>query len=306
MEENTTVQTDTEELAAETLAAFDEGWEDKDEPEIYDDGQDAGEDESEEPETESESEEAEADADQQEAEGDEGGDADEGTEGEEQGDEGSPDPGESFLLKHLGEEKSVSKDEVIALAQKGMDYDRIREKWDGVKDDITKLRMYESFLAELAEARGGDIESLIDETRTRTLLARAEARGEELSPAEAAAQAVKKRTDFVPVGTMTPEEQRQEKSQRETERFLAAYPKVQATDIPKEVWDAVNENGGDLLGAYRDWENAKLKADIKALKKELGAEKQQKENKARSTGSMKSAGSSARRDAFDEGWDAAY
>ena len=42
------------------------------------------------------------------------------------------------------------------------------------------------------------------------------------------------------------------------------------------------------------------------LKKELGAEKQQKENKARSTGSMKSAGSSARRDAFDEGWDAAY
>lgn len=306
MDEETTVQTETEDLAAETLAAFDEGWEDSDEPVVPDDGQDTEEPEEEEPDTDSESEDTEADADQQEADGDEGGDADEETEDEEPGEEEQPDQGDAFILKHLGEEKSVSKDEVIALAQKGMDYDRIREKWDGVKDDITKLRMYEGFLAELAESRGGDIESLIDETRTRTLLARAEARGEELSPAEAAAMAVKKRTDFVPVNTMTPEEQRQEKSQRETERFLAAYPKVKATDIPAEVWEAVNANGGDLLGAYREWENHKLKEDIKSLKKELGETKQQKKNKARSTGSMKSTGSSAGRSAFDEGWDAAY
>jgi len=304
MDEETTVQNETEELAAETLAAFDEGWEDSDEPVVPDDGQDIEETEYEEPETESEGEETEADADQQEAEGNEGGDA-EAEESEGSGDKGSSDQGE-FVLKHLGEQKAVSRDEVVALAQKGMDYDRIREKWDGVKDDIARLRMYESFLAELAEGRGGDIDSLIDETRIRTLMARAEAEGEELSPAAAAAIAVKMRTDYVPNGGTSPEEAKQERSQRETARFLEAYPDVQATDIPKEVWEAVNENGGDLLGAYRDWENRKLKEDIKALKKELGAEQQQKKNKARSTGSTKTTGSSSRRDAFDEGWDAAY
>ena len=305
MENETTVQNETEELAAETLAAFDEGWDDKDEPVAYDDGQGEGEDLGDEPDTESESEETEADADQQEADGNEGGDADEGTEGESKGDEGSSDQGESFTLKHLGEEKSVSRDEVVALAQKGLDYDRIREKWDGVKDDIQKLRMYEGFLAELAEARGGDIESLIDETRTRTLIARAEARGEELTPAAAAAQAVKMRTDFAPAPA-DPEEARQEKSQREITRFLEAYPTVKAEDIPKEVWEDVNKNDGDLLGAYQRYENKKLKDEIKALKKDLDDVKQQKKNKARSTGSSKSVGSSAGRDAFDEGWDAEY
>jgi len=304
MDENTTVLTDQEDMSAETLAAFNEGWDNFDEPMDFGDGQPSGDEELEEPETEEESEGTEADADQQEADGNEGGEADEGSEGESKGDEGSSDQGESFILKHLGEEKSVGRDEVVQLAQKGMDYDRIREKWDGIKDDVQRLRMYEGFLAELAEARGGDIESLIDETRTRTLLARAEAKGEELTPAAAAAQAVKMRTDFMPGTTgADPEAARQEKGRQETERFLKAYPDVQATDIPKEVWEAVNENGGDLLGAYRDFENKKMKEDIKKLQKELDDVKQQKKNKARSTGSTKSAGSSAGRDAFDEGWD---
>ena len=314
MEENTTVQNESEEMSAETLAAFDEGWEDKDEPAIPDDGQEDGEDESEEPDTDEGSEETEADADQQEADGNEGGETDEASEGKEQGNEGEPNQAESFVLKHLGEEKSVSRDEVVQLAQKGMDYDRIREKWDGVKDDVARLRMYEAFLGELAEARGGDkehiveaINDLIDETRIRTMLAAAEADGKELSPAAAAQQAVRKRTEFAPaVPAVDPEEARQEKSQMEVKRLLDEYPDVQATDIPKEVWDDMNRHDGDLLGAYQRFENRKLKEELKALKKDLEAEKQQKKNKARSTGSTKSVGSSAGRDAFDEGWDSVY
>ena len=38
-----------------------------------------------------------------------------------------PEP-ESFNLKHLGDEVSVTREEVIALAQKGRDYDRIRKR----------------------------------------------------------------------------------------------------------------------------------------------------------------------------------
>ena len=44
------------------------------------------------------------------------------------------------LPKDLGEfeEKTVSRDEVVSLAQKGLDYDRIRERWDAVKDDVPR------------------------------------------------------------------------------------------------------------------------------------------------------------------------
>ena len=41
--------------------------------------------------------------------------------------EPTPEP-ETFTLKHLGEERTVGRDEVIALAQQGMDYARIRDK----------------------------------------------------------------------------------------------------------------------------------------------------------------------------------
>ena len=38
-----------------------------------------------------------------------------------------PEP-ERYSIKHLGEEREVTREEVIALAQKGCDYDRIRER----------------------------------------------------------------------------------------------------------------------------------------------------------------------------------
>ena len=314
MDEQTTVQTEAEELSAETSAAFDEGWEDKDEPVVPDDGQDTEVDETDEPETDEESEETEADADQQEADGNEGGEADASSEGEGKGDEGSSDQGESFILKHLGEERSVGRDEVVTLAQKGLDYDRIREKWDGVKDDVQRLRMYEDFLGELAKARGGngdivdEINALIDETRITTMLVQAEADGAELSPAAAAARAVKQRTDFMPVNApaQDTEEARQERVKQDILRFREGYPDIKMEEIPQEVWDAVDKNGGDLLGCYQRYENKQLKEELKNLKKELEGTNQQKKNKARSTGSTKSVGSSSGRDAFAEGWDAGY
>ena len=307
MDEETTVQTDVEE-ASETSSAFDEGWDEVEDVVSVSDGSRDYDVDSEDSDTAEESEEAEADADQQEADDDEGGESAEETKAE--GDKGTPYP--DVTIKYLSNEEVISGKDVVEYVQKGRDYDRIRERWDGVANDIDRLRMYESFLGKLAQARGGtgnavkDIEALIDETNTRTLIAEAEARGEDLSPAAAAAMAVRMRTDFVPSANGNSEEARQEKSQRETARFLKEYKDVRAEDIPKEVWDDVNDKdgaNGDLLMAYRGYENRKLKEELKALKKDLEDAKQQKKNKARSTGSPKSVGSAATIDPFDAGWD---
>ena len=316
MEDNTTVQPEVEE-AVETSDAFFDGWDEVDDVAVADDGQSSDVDDSEDPDNTEESEEEDADADQQEADDAEGGDADAETKGESEGDKGTPDQDE-FVLKHLGEERKVSRDEVVQLAQKGLDYDRIRERWDGVKNDIPKLRSYEKFLAELATSRGGNIEALMDETMTQILVNRAKAKGEELSASAAAAQAVRMRMENGNTRGYDDEATEPGVSGTEGEaggkpdanemvnRFLAEYPTVRAESIPKEVWDEVNRNGGDLLQAYRGYENKKLAEENKRLQKELESAKQQQKNKARSTGSTKSVGSAATIDPFESGWDEAF
>lgn len=305
-QEETTVlneQTENAGTPDDLEAAFDLGFDD-DGPIIGEAEQPAEE----EPETQ-ESEGEEADADQQEAEEPEGEEADSLPESESQGEEGSePDRAETFTLRHLGEDREVQRDEVIALAQKGMDYDRIREKWDGVKDSIQMYQMEHAFLKELADARGGDIESLIDETRTRTLLAKAEAEGKTLDPSTAAAQAVRMRLSHAPAQSQTQPAQDAGEDQAKTnemiDRFISVYGStVKAEDIPKEVWEEAAKTQ-DLVGAYRGFENRKLKEELKTLKKDLEAAKQQQKNKQRSTGSTKSVGLSRTKDPFEEGWDA--
>ena len=170
---------------------------------------------------------------------------------------------------------------------------------------MPKLRMYEGFLQELADARGGDIESLIDETRTRSLLAQAKAEGKTLDASAAAAKAVQAR-----IRAMAPAEAQKQadteeaaalRKQAAVDRFRNLYGEVPATDIPKEVWDEAEELE-DLVIPYQRWQNRKLEEDNKRLQKELEQAKQQQKNKESSMGSSKSAGAPASRDPMDDGW----
>ena len=307
MDNENTVQTEQAE-DLETSGAFDEGWDEGWNEGFPADGQEPEETSETDQETEEESDGEEAEADQQNADEPEGEQTTDGAESEEtaEGKEGSSDQSDSYELKYFGETRTVNRDEVIKLAQQGMDYPRIREKWDGIKDDIPKLRMYEGFLKELAESRGGDIESLIDEARTRSLMAKAKAEGKELTASAAAAQAVQAR-----MKAMEPEEAKQAKAREEeqmarrrasVDRFMKVYPDVKGEQIPKEVWDDA-EAMGDLTAAYIKYNSGKIKEENERLKKELEQAKQQKKNRERSMGSSKSVGAAAARDAMDDGWD---
>lgn len=320
MDNENTVLTDAAETT-ETSMAFDDGWADEGEVGYLSDGNDTdGDAEEDSLGTGSESEETEADADQQDAEGTEGETTDGAeTEGTAEGDKGNPDQGETYELRYLGETRTVDRDEVVKLAQQGMDYPRIREKWDSVKEAIPRLRMFEGFLRELAGARvtasgrsidtltDADIDDLIDETRIRSMIAQAEAKGERLSAPAAAARAARIRAE-----AMEPEEKkRQAESDEEKrlqrkgslDRFMANYGQtVRSEDIPPEVWEEA-ERIGDLSTAWERYNNTKLEAENKRLKEELDQAKQQQKNKERSMGSSKSVGSAAAKDSFMEGWD---
>jgi hypothetical protein len=52
-------------------------------------------------------------------------------------DGGAPPKPESFTLKHLGQAFEVSREEVISLAQKGRDYDRIRTRAESLAERLS-------------------------------------------------------------------------------------------------------------------------------------------------------------------------
>lgn len=173
--------------AVETEGA--EGWADSDA--FWDDDPAA------ETEPAAEQEEAEdAEADEQEAEEtdtaddphDEG--ADDGAE-EPEGPQGES-ADQRFELKHLEETRSVDREEVIKLAQKGMDYDRIREERDSIRPE---LRLYREFLKELADGSGLTVSELIDTVRAQRLVAKEKENGKEMTEAEALIKVQRERSE---------------------------------------------------------------------------------------------------------------
>jgi hypothetical protein len=217
---------------------------------------------------------------------------------------------QTFELKHLDETKTVSREEVIALAQKGLDYDRIRGKLDelrGVEAQAGENEMYAAFVKELADGAGISIEELIDGTRARILTDRANRDGKPISKEEAMKQAKQTREAYTQSAQQGKEvrEQRlkQEKFREEAGRFRELYPDIKAEDIPAEVWQDYDRTG-NLVDAWNKSENQRLKNELESLRTEYENFKQDTKNEQRSTGSRKSAGAS-QRTAVDDEWEAA-
>lgn len=202
---------------------------------------------------------------------------------------------QKFTLKHLDEVREVDRDEVVELAQKGMDYDRVRGKLDR---NSAKLEEYENFLKRIAGEQS--IEDLIDSTLAKLDVADAEKRGEELDEVEAYKKYRIERVNRevknpAPVDDEPkPDAAEKEKLGKSIKRFLQEYPNIKADEIAPEVWNDYREGRADLLECYELHENKKLKEELKTLK-------QNQKNKERSTGSKKSAGKKAA-DPWFEGW----
>lgn len=146
--------------------------------------------------------------------------------------------GELFPLKYMDGIHRVSREEMTALAQKGMDYDRIRAQRDQLR------RMQSQW-----EAQG--------------------ARPEERAPART--RPPRGGTpDGAGQGTALPGSPRGEDAggqarRREIQAFLEAFPNVTGEQIPQEVWRQVR-GGTPLPLAYSLYENRRLTNELSALR----------------------------------------
>lgn len=228
-----------------------------------------------------------------EPEGADGGEAEEGGSGEQQQDASGAESGETFTLKVLGVEHTVGRDEVIQLAQKGKDYDRVKEASERLKTEVEGLRDFRSkneadlreLHAYMEESGAENVCDVLDAMRISAMAAKGVSR-------EVAAERVKnarlQRQLQEKEERITADETQQRKVQGDLNEFRKAYPDV-AVDksLLEQLADDIRVTG-NLTAAYQRHENRRLSKELEKAKSDLAAEKQNQSNKQRSGGSQKS------------------
>jgi hypothetical protein len=194
----------------------------------------------------------------------------------------------TFELNIAGQSRKVSQEELVALAQKGLDYDNVRGQLDAMNAQQEAAQTEaQSFLTELAQAQGITVPELMNRVRAENM---AQKEGIDLSVALGRVQNQNEARELQRQREQLSQSQSQSaaQEQRQTaiQAFVAQYPDVKAQDIPRGVWDEFSRTG-DLVAAYRTEENRQLREQVKTLTTQLETEKNNKKNKDRSTGSQK-------------------
>ena len=203
----------------------------------------------------------------------------------------------TFELKYLGEVKTVSKDEVVKLAQQGLDYDRILAKYDELKAEMEQYADVDEgidYLREISESVGKPVNKLVEDLRINALV---EAGWDAASAREKVAfdrekrLAAAKQTKADRAARLDAE--RRAERELQYEEFSNRFPDVKPEEIPPEVF-ADMESGKRLADAYELYssraDNKVLSEKVDALTKEIEALKKNAENSAKTVGSKATAG----------------
>ena len=140
---------------------------------------------------------------------------------------------DKYELKHLSEVQTVDREKVIELAQKGLDYDRIRADRDTTRAENEELRTYKEFLQELADSSKMTIEQLMDETRADVISHRDGTR-KEVALKQVREARESRKSNFT-------QKSLEEARQADYQRFSETHPNLDPKDIPAEVWQRMNE-----------------------------------------------------------------
>ena len=299
----------TQEQATETTDAFLDGWgEPGDSETAADQPQEEGaaEDAKEQTDSGADGEAQEAGNDQQDAAAHDGGQEQaREAEGAPQGQEKDTAP-QTWTLRHLNETRTVNEQEMTALAQKGLDYDRVRKSYDEFKPVM-------DLFSQFANKAGMNTQDYIAYIRQEAK----KAEGMNAADAKRAVELEDREATVAAREAEEAERQRQEQEAKagkdaEDARRMADIQEFQKTfpdaakdpkSIPKEVWDGVR-GGLSLVASYAKWRVNQAQAEAQKAAHDAGAAQQNRKNAERSTGSMKSAGEENKsKDPFLQGWD---
>lgn len=202
---------------------------------------------------------------------------------------------ETFTLKVNKEERNYTREEVIALAQKGADYDRVKEKLGTQQQTVDAL-------ADVAKAMGVEIPALLENLMINALV-KNEGLSEDVARERIMRQkAEKENTALRQAATAgyVEEETSQQRAQREIAEFRKSYPDIPLTDELLKALMPDVQKGVSFKDAYERREAAQKDERIKELEAQLEAEKQNNKNRAQSPGSQRDSGGRRDKTDFDD------
>lgn len=213
-----------------------------------------------------------------------------------------------LTIKYNKEARDLSQDEAIELAQKGMNYDSIYEKYNALKPYEGQF----SELNRLAKANGMSVEDYLNNlkevqdafelNREVEQLRKEYADADETLITEVAKSRISQRKDSNEAARIRQEDSKKDAIRSEVERqvnkFEQRYPDVDPSKLDKEVYDLMKEDY-TLLEAYEIVQGEKRAAEDRIKEKQALSAKQNEENKKKSLGNLTNTGD-IEKDAFME------
>lgn len=241
----------------------------------------------------------------------EGNDADESEEKPEADADSNTDAGQMFTLKVNKEERQVTLEEMTALAQKGADYDRVKEQANQLRqnnadlqakiDGITPHQGALDILSIVAEKGGLSLEQLAESLYVN--FRKSAGASEDVAREELKSARLEKELNAYKAQQTQQQEKdtdTQARAQKELEEFQQEYPDISLTEelVDKLLPDI--QNGMRLTAAYRKYEKTQDAAKIAELERKLSAKEQNDKNKRRSPGSQQDSGGRRTKSDFEE------
>ena len=205
--------------------------------------------------------------------------------------------GDALTIKYNGAEMTLSREQAVTLAQKGMNYDKIIAERDRLREapEIALVRR-------MAEVNGMTPEQYMQaleqaETRQKVQAYVQQGASEEMARRMVQLEAEQKQHAQAEAARQS-NDARKSQIRAQVEEFHRAYPDV--TEFPPAVMARIRE-GEHPVAAYRAYQIEQMSAEIKALKEQQAAKAVTEKNRAKAVGSVSGGGAAAdpMMDAFD-------
>lgn len=215
---------------------------------------------------------------------------------------------QKFTLRWNKQDKVVGVNEMTELAQKGLDYDRIKGKLETVQADLQKNLDEQAPIFEAlkiaSETSGIPIENLIENVQVGVL--KAQGMSEREAKAEIRASRAERKAKALEspgkddTAQDTQAEDTNSRASREIAEFRDTFPGVQLTEELVNKLAADVQGGMTLTNAYYKLENTRLQAELAEQKRQAAAQAQNEKNKRTAAPGQNDTGGGREKDAFDD------
>lgn len=202
---------------------------------------------------------------------------------------------EAFLeIKYNKETLKLDKDKAIEYAQKGMNYDKVKEKLDALENDPSR-----SFVEYQAKRYNMTVPQYLDAVRVQEEQDQLDELIDQNIPESIAKEMLENRKFREQYEAKEQESKTKAQQEAEFQAFLEAFPDAKPEDIPQFVWEE-HANGKSLVDAYTRHENQTLKEKLAAVEQEKGINAKNAENANLSTGAVNNKGSDNQNQFFNK------